>query len=86
MTMTTIFTILLILTVLLIGISIYLRRRDLKYEEKPVREALSPLMKAAIEREREMNKVKKEHFEVLLKEASDAHVPKATAEPGPDES
>ena len=61
----------LILLGLLIALTSFLRRREQQFEKKKVKETMSPLMTAIIEREREVNQAKKARFEERLEQAKE---------------
>ena len=65
----------LILLGLLMALTSFLRRKEQQFEKKQVKETMSPLMTAIIDREREVNRAKKARFEERLEQAKE---PKAT--------
>lgn len=71
-------TLVLIVTLLalsLIGVALFIFRRDRQYEHRSTKETLSDEMRWVIQHEREEGQAKKAHFETILKQASQSTVP-----------
>lgn len=58
----------------MIGLAYWLRRSSRRYETRQLRDVLSEEMQLVLRNERTENRLKKAHFENLLKEADDARV------------
>ena len=66
-----------VLFVVLILISVIIVRRTRHYEEKRLRDVLSEEMQLVLRNERTENLQKKRHFEKILKDADEAHLPES---------
>jgi len=68
---------LIVLFLVLIGITFIILQRSRHYEEKGIKDVLSEEMQLVLRNERTENLQKKRHFEKILKDADEAHLPDA---------
>lgn len=59
---------------LLLGLAYWMQRSTRRYEQQRLRDVLSEEMQLTLRNERTENKLKKEQFEALLKEAGEARL------------
>ncbi len=81
--MTGMIILIILLMAVLIGLVIKLRQQSRKYEEKSVKETMSPIMHSIIRRERTVNLQRKQRFEKSLAAATD---PQGEARERPDKT
>ncbi len=62
---------LIVLVAILIGVVLILKRQSLRYENKRVKETLSPAMQSELRRERALNLARKQRFDETLENAQD---------------